>query len=753
MAVKHNFLILLSIIFWSSQIGAQTILRVQGVVRDADAKDPLTGATIQVGTKATSANLDGSFSMDLPEGIFNVSVSYVGYEPRELTMEVKSGVTNWWEIELVQSSVILKTATVTSGRYSRPLAETTVSLEILQPAFIEHTHAASMDEALNRLPGVHMLDGQANIRGGSGFSYGAGSRVMLLIDDVPALQADAGYPNWNDIMVENIEQVEVMKGAGSALYGTAALNGIVNVRTAFAKSTPFTQVSTAYTAIMNPPKQAMKWWNHSPSESFTSLTHRQKFNRLDFAGSMVYANKTGYYEGEYNERARMTVGLRYRVTDRLAIGLNGNLNTGQSQEFFIWQNELEGAFKGGTDNNNAISKKLRAYFDPYVNYFDKYGNRHKVLGRLYWIDNDNNLDQGNVSQLYYSEYQFQRYLASWDMVVTAGILHIWSRVDAELYGDTVLTSRNAASYVQLEKKLWNWLTLTGGFRWEYNKLVTPDSMFGQFVPQEFNEDARPVFRFGANGKLSEGTYLRGSWGQGYRFPTIAEKYINTVFGGFIVRPNVNLRPEDGWSAEFGIKQGVKAGNWNGFLDVAMFWMEYRDMMEFTLFKIPQFQSQNIGNTIIRGTEITLAGTGILFNRPINFMAGYMYLDPKHKEFGEKQMLSSSTDKNILKYRIANSIKADIEAPIHKYLTLGCSYQYNSHMEAIDGIFNLIPGVYVFRQEHNKGFHLLDVRAGLNLTPKWDMWFILKNATNALYSMRPARLESPRNFTVRMNLKM
>lgn len=53
---------------------------------------------------------------------------------------------------------------------------------------------------------------------------------MVLLDDMPALQVDAGYANWGDMPVEAIAQVEVVKGASSALYGSSALNGIINFR-------------------------------------------------------------------------------------------------------------------------------------------------------------------------------------------------------------------------------------------------------------------------------------------------------------------------------------------------------------------------------------------------------------------------------------------------------------------------------------------------------------------------------------------
>lgn len=90
---------------------------------------------------------------------------------------------------------------------------------------------------LEKVPGVNYIDGQVSVRGGSGFAYGAGSRVMVLIDNMPALQYDSGYPNWSNIATETIGKVEVLKGAGSALYGSAAMNGVINILSIYAKRT------------------------------------------------------------------------------------------------------------------------------------------------------------------------------------------------------------------------------------------------------------------------------------------------------------------------------------------------------------------------------------------------------------------------------------------------------------------------------------------------------------------------------------
>ena len=80
----------------------------------------------------------------------------------------------------------------------------------------------------------------------------------------------------------------------------------------------------------------------------------------------------------------------------------------------------------------------------------------------------------------------------------------------------------------------------------------------------------PIFRGGINLKLGQATFLRASYGQGYRFPTITERYIRTAVGAFGVYENPDLKPEESWNAEVGVNQGMKFGKYLAQLDIAAF---------------------------------------------------------------------------------------------------------------------------------------------------------------------------------------
>ncbi|MEL6923877.1 MAG: TonB-dependent receptor [Bacteroidota bacterium] len=743
---------LISIFLFTSLFGYSQSGLIKGKLLDADNQEPIIAATIQSGGAGTTTDLDGNYELQLPAGKHTLRVSYLGYETLEREVELTANEIKVVDLLLSTTATLLQTATVTSGKFEKPLGEVTVSMEVLKPRLIENNNTTSVDEVLEKLPGVSIVDGQANIRGGSGYSYGAGSRVLLLVDDIPALQADAGFPNWDDLPVENVEQIEVIKGAASALYGSSALNGIINVRTAYAKSEPETKVSSFYNVYLSPKDKAKQWWDAAPFDAGVSLSHKQKINKLDLVLGGFYLHRNSFRESSDSQYGRVTLGTRYRASDRLSVGFNSNFNLGQSDNYFYWRDGEANAYRGDTSTYSG-GERFRAFIDPFLTYYDKAGNRHKLLGRFYGVNNIQRLGRSNQSNLFYGEYQFQKQFEEQDFVITAGTVFSGTGITAELYGDTTYTSRNIAGYVQLDKKFFDRLNFSTGIRYERNALLSPELVGEDTITGGKTIEAKPVFRFGLNYQLAPFTYLRSSWGQGYRFPTVAEKFIFTSLGVTNIVPNPELQSETGWTAELGIKQGFRLGGFEGFVDVSGFWSEYRDMIEFGIvrvFPLP-FQARNVGNTVIRGVDISVAGQGKIGNIPINVLAGYTYIDPRFKDFTEMDSVESSVDYNILKYRNRHSLKLDVEAKFGDF-TVGVAHIYNSHVEAIDFIFEeIIPGLKTYRQQNNNGYRLWDLRFSYQLN-KLKISVIGKNIFNEEYTLRPALLEGPRNLNFRLDYR-
>ena len=349
-------------------------------------------------------------------------------------------------------------------------------------------------------------------------------------------------------------------------------------------------------------------------------------------------------------------------------------------------------------------------------------------------------------------YQYQKEIEKAKLVITTGIVGSGTYVSAPLYGDTTFQSNNFASYLQLEKKLGSRINLSGGVRFERNEQRSPEVFGNDTIPGGKVVEAKPVFRVGMNYKMMEATFLRASWGQGYRYPTIAEKFIETSAGSIVIAPNLGLTSETGWSAEIGLKQGFQLGGFQGYVDIAGFWTEYQDMIEFNIrFTLPiSFQAQNIGNTVIRGLDFTIAGQGDILGLSTNLLAGYTYINPRFQEFTPEDELFSSVDYNILKYRNRHSIKFDIESrkgPV----SLGIAAFYNSRIEAIDAILNLeLPGLETYRENNTDGALTMDIRLAYYFLDGGKISLIGANLFNTEYMRRPALLEAPRNFTLRLD---
>jgi len=141
-----------------------------------------------------------------------------------------------------------------------------------------------------------------------------------------------------------------------------------------------------------------------------------------------------------------------------------------------------------------------------------------------------------------------------------------------------------------------------------------------------------------------------------------------------------------------------------------------------------FQAQNIGNTRIRGLDLSIAGQGNFGNIPTSILAGYTYVDPQFKEFTEND-------------RFRHSVKMDVESRFNK-LSVGLAFFYNSNMEAIDALFEdfVIPGLKEYRAANNRGYYLLNARIAYHINEQFKASLLVKNLTNEEYSIRPGLLE-------------
>jgi outer membrane receptor protein involved in Fe transport len=727
---------------------------ISGTIIDTEG-NPIIGANISCGYSGTISDENGNYTLAISDNC-TIIIAYPGFK----SIERKStDITNPYDVTLEVYEEQLDQLVVTASKFEQRISESTVSVDIVKPDLIKSANATRVDAILDKVPGVQMIGGQANIRGGSGFSYGAGSRVMVLFDDMPFLQMDIGLANWADLPIEAVGQVEVVKGASSALYGSSALNGIIHFRSQKAGSKPITNVFASYTSFQDPKEIKYKWWDetYKPQRYNLGLSHVSKLtSKLTLSASGVYLNQDSYNKDTYERRARGAVNLKYAITERLSIGMNTMVNRNENSDFFIWRNALRGIYTP-FDGTVSFGTRTRINVDPYLHYFGSNGVTYKLNTRYYYVNNVNNNNQSNKSQNYYTEYSLAKSFESKQLFLVGGLMNNITDAEAELFDGKSYLYRNTAAYLQADKKFGDKVSLSAGLRYEYNLQNSPDSIPGFVIPGGKVVDDQVIARVGLNYKLHEYSGLRLSWGQGYRYPTITERFIRTTFGGFKIVPNPLLQPEYGWSAEIGLKQGFKLNTFKGYLDLSVFNSEYEDMIEFTFLERDlAFRPINIGNTRISGFEAAINGQFQIWKIPITILTGYTYINPIYKNFNDNPDIKEniSTTQNVLKYRTKHQVKLDAEAS-YKFLSIGFSSQFNSHMINIDGRFEEplegvdLFAIQAFRNINNKGYNLLDARLALKYKAA-RLSFLVNNLKNIPYTVRPGLLEAPRNVSVRMD---
>ncbi len=759
----RNYIIVILLICLSQLAQAQNG-SISGTITDQASGEKLLGVSISIDSVNVGvSDNDGNYSINTTSGnhsiefrlmsfdVFSKSVNLVPNEKVVLNVKLKSNLKE------------LSTIVISAGKFEQKIEDVTVSMDVLKPAMIESKNTTTMEDAIEQIPGVNVVDGQANIRGGSGWSYGAGSRVQVMVDDLPQLTADANDTKWNFIPVENLEQVEVIKGASSVLFGSSALNGVINFRTAFPKDQPITKFSL-FAGIYDRPvfeingkKYDLKFWGSNVlMNSGYSFFHSQKINQLDLVVGANIFDDQGYRQGEKERRGRFNMNTRYRFKkiDGLSVGVNFNTMTSLGTLFFFSENDTSGAY---TPASNTLSdyRSTRTNVDPFVTYVNIKVGTFKIRTRLFETININNTNQNSKADLYYYELQYQKTIKE-NLNITAGAVKIKSLVKSELFGNH--DGGQLATYLQGDLK-WHKFTFSAGGRVEQNSVDT------------ITDKIIPVFRSGINFHAFKGTYFRTSIGQGYRFPSIAEKYVRTNVGNIVIYPNNDLRPEKGLSMEIGARQLMKIKNWSGYVDVAIFRNEYKNMMEFSFaqwgkFTDPfignGFKSLNIGDTRIDGIDASIAINGTIHKDwNITLMAGFTSIDSKQLNYDSAYVAKvgglinamGSDSTNTLKYRSKNMFKGDVSVQWKKF-EVGLSFRYSSRMENVDRIFisGLLdaafpPGLGIghYRQYHRQGDTIYDFRSSWSISTKVKLSFIVKNLTNYIYMQRPADMQPPRQF--------
>ena len=561
---------------------------VNGTVTDSAEGKPVEAALVFVkGTllRATT-NARGEFRLfPVPSGTQVVLVQAVGFQAASSTVQVVAGGTVATSVTLAQQTIELPGMVVTASRGEEEQSESPASIAVLSNKEVVSRNITTIDEALPFVPGITLNNDDIAIRGSTGVANGVGSRVLILLDGHPVLTGDGGEVDFESIPLLDLERVEVVKGAYSALYGSNALGGVVNLITSPVSENPASLVRAHFGIYQVPSRY--RFTGGSLTTQGLTLQHSRQVGGI---GVRLFGGREttdGYTDNGFSGRwlLRAKVGsppgsahpwdayaIYAREVDYIFFGWRSVDRPFEVDTAFRGNNERANKFLTGATITPFIGARALVRVSPYLNYntlqndFRENNNHHNAF------------KAGGTAQL---------------VVTPSGTSSLIFGVDG---GHTIVTSNflgnrnldDAAGFTQADVRLAPAFKAVAGARLDYHKSS------GGVGETSFSP------KLGLALRATDHLNFRASIGRGYRAPSAIEQFVNTTQFGFLVVPNPNLAGERAWAGEL----GLTATRGRFWIDASAFQSEYRDLIAPAAVpgQFGVFQFQNVDRARIRGLD-------------------------------------------------------------------------------------------------------------------------------------------------------
>lgn len=573
---------------------------ISGTVTDTATGEPLPGVYVTCDKRGAQSDYDGRFTLrNVPAGPVTLRTMYYSAYPM-VTQEIDLRCDTTLHFRLTEQVTNLDEVVVTGTRTPKRLAESPVLTSVITTQEIQRAGSTSTMEVLtDNVPG---LVSSANAMGNNLRIRGLSSRYILFLVDGERMVSEGagGNINFDQLDVNNIERVEMINGASSALYGSNAVGAVVNIIT----RKPVHDIEAG---------AKLSWENHntwrtrvevgSNLKQFTTRASAFRNSSDGYNNTASGGNSSKPYE-DYG--ANLNFG--YRPTDRSDVNITGryyrhevfnlpgtmNLTHTLDHKMTLGAN---GGYRSADDRNNV---RLSVNFDKFFAYdvIDATGTtqRDKTAG-------------------YISARLLDTFRPAEQWELTGGLEYNYEDIfSASLFGDTPTTKtiQDANAFAQAEYNPIKDLDLIAGARYTYN-----DAFGSSFNP-----------KFSAMYSVA-GFNFRGGIGTAFRAPSVEELYYNfyhTGGGGFMVYGNPDLKAERGLysslSAEYTyrtLNASVSAyyNHINNKIDQYTVTEEVNGAEEVSRYY------RNISSATLRGFDVSLS---YLFLRQLTLRLNYSFCD-------------------------------------------------------------------------------------------------------------------------------
>ncbi len=703
-------------------IFAQQSGTVRGRIIHKATKKGLPGVNVQIlGTVlGASTNLQGKFEVRrIPFGIYTVRISMIGYGKKNIVDLNVNDETPALTIELEEAPIEIDPVVISVSKWEQDANNTSATVEVLTAKDIMQRSPIRIEDALETAAGVQILQENVNIRGSDGWTFGIGGRVLVMMDGVPMMTSDMGSVNWFMVSPADIERAEIVRGAGSAIYGSSAMGGVINFITRKPGVKSRTYVRSMFGKYDDFDQPGWDWTDDIMHFNRLDFTHSRQIGNLGLRISGSRNFSTGYVERSEYERYNISARLNYRFQDNSELTFFGNYMYDDSEVFVVWKNQIEAtrvargeADKRQTRNGSTLFARYHRLISAKAAVeLRAFLNRFLIGTQATDVDFSPALGLGSSIQ--------GTYLPGSKLSLIWGSDFKLDKVKSDAYGkrDGFLV----APYLQADWQFLPNFNLTMGARYDRYKISAVSDTSIRLNEARVYDHVSP--KVGLNFHPFPNTTLKGSISNGFKFPVIFQLFFdNQEITNITFVANDTLRSEKSWSYEFGFKQKITP-SW--FIELNGFYTDVQNLIEVGALNDSTaifFNTKEVG---IPGIEFV--SNGRWWHNRLGLRVNLTYLNPHNKE--TNKLL---THRQKLIAFMGASLRLD-------NFEFQIDYKYGSAQERY-----LLPD-----QERAHQFvpqKVLDARVFYY----WKQFTFLlgvNNLANYAYTLRDRFLEESRNFVV------
>ena len=512
--------------------------KVSGRVVDSD-NNPLIGAKISVSgypNRGTVTDINGRYEITLPDnGSHTVTASYIGYHTAEQKFNYGS-MGSELNFSLEEDAVMLDQVVVTGTRTPKLLKDVPVVTRVIGENDIKRLDVNNIGNVLEaEIPGIefsYSMNQQKSINM-SGFG---GNAVLFLVDGERLAGETLNNVDYDRLNMDNVERIEIVKGAASSLYGSNAVGGVVNIISKQSALPWYLNVYGNYGSYNQARYGGTVGFNKGIVNSMTNIQFTS-IDGINLDNDGDYSSVYGYSTKNFKERLVLNVTDKLKVTARAGFFFRERKASASSRDrYYSYTAGLKGNYAFDDKNNVELSYS-----------FDQYDKSD------YYLYNRRNIrDYSNTQNIFHVMYN-HTFMNGNILTVGSDCMNDYL-MSYQFKDNGSYTQTSADAFAQFDWNITKKLNMIAGVRYDY---------FSKSDMSQISPKLALMY------KLND-INIRGSYAAGFRSPTLKEMYMNFYMGNIFMiygNPDLNAEKSHNFSLSGEYRKGRYSFTLTGFYNI------------------------------------------------------------------------------------------------------------------------------------------------------------------------------------------